>query len=93
MRARNGGTAGRGRRLMAAFPGMLAMALDDGGAEEEWLLFLEDDLEFHPRIGSLVEAWAALEDRQSVCKSQFARVKLKKGELYSVKDHHDLAQT
>src|SRR5436190_12785511 len=56
------GTPGRGARLAAVFAGMLAQALDDGGADDDWMLFLEDDLAFHPRIGMLVETWPALED-------------------------------
>ena len=56
------GTPGRAVRIAAVFAGMRAQALDDGGADDDWMLFLEDDLEFDPRIGTLVETWPALED-------------------------------
>ena len=65
------GTAGRGPRMVALFKEVLTQALDDGGEEDDWILFLEDDLDFHPRIGTLVESWRALEDSQCVMASLF----------------------
>ena len=65
------GRGARARRLTDAFAGMLRAVLGDGGEPDEWLLFLEDDLEFHPRIGSLVRSWAALEDAGCVLASLF----------------------
>jgi hypothetical protein len=62
IRGQEWGTAGRHARLSTIFRGALRKALAAGGAEDDWLLFLQDDLEFHPRIGSLVESWPALED-------------------------------
>ena len=65
------GRGARARRLTDAFAGMLRTVLADGGEPDEWLLFLEDDLEFHPRIGSLVRSWAALDDAGCVLASLF----------------------
>lgn len=56
------GSPARGSRLVAAFAAMVRVVLAEAGAAEEWLLFLEDDLDFHPRLGSLVSAWGALHD-------------------------------
>ena len=56
------GSAARAHRLTKAFAFMLRQVLATGGDENEWLLFLEDDLEFHPRLGSLMAEWQALDD-------------------------------
>lgn len=65
------GKAARNRRLTDAFAGMLRGVCAEGGDEKEWLLFIEDDLAFHPRIGSLVRSWAALGDERCVLASLF----------------------
>ncbi len=41
------------------------------GRPEEWVLLLEDDVEVHPRLGSLVSSWEALEDPRCVMASLF----------------------
>jgi hypothetical protein len=56
------GMTARNRRVVGAFAGMLREVVAEGGPDDEWLLFLEDDLGFHPRIGALVRGWAALRD-------------------------------
>lgn len=56
------GMAARAHRLTKAFAFMLRQVLAKGGDRMEWLLFLEDDLEFHPRLGSLVAEWLPLND-------------------------------
>ncbi len=65
------GTAARGGRLTAAFAKMGRTVLNERGQKDEWLLFLEDDLEFHPRLGSLVRSWEALDDGPCVLASLF----------------------
>ena len=56
------GTAARGTRLTEAFAGMVRAALAEPGRAGEWLLFLEDDLDFHPQLARHVGAWLALRD-------------------------------
>ena len=46
-------------------------ALAEPGFETEWFLFLEDDLDFHPRIGTHVAAWEALKDPRCSLASLF----------------------
>lgn len=56
------GSAGRAHRLTQAFAAMLRAALLEPGVKQKWFLFLEDDLDFHPRLCALVESWEALRD-------------------------------
>ena len=65
------GTAGRAAWVVRAFAEMLRAAVEAEGAEDGWLLFLEDDLEFHPRLGALVRSWPALADERCVLASLF----------------------
>lgn len=65
------GTSGRARRLTGAFATMLRAVLSAPGAEDEWLLFLEDDLDFHPQLAALVGSWEALQDTECVLASLF----------------------
>jgi hypothetical protein len=65
------GKAERSARLTTVFARALSQALDDVGEDDEWMLFLEDDLDFHPRIGMLVDAWRALDDPRCVLASLF----------------------
>lgn len=65
------GKTGRVRRMAEAFVGMLRAVLAENGSDGGWVLLLEDDLEFHPRIGSLVAQWEALRDERCVLASLF----------------------
>jgi hypothetical protein len=65
------GTSARAGRLTEAFAVMLRTALVPPGQPQDWFLFLEDDLDFHPRIASLVETWEALQDPECVLASLF----------------------
>lgn len=65
------GSVARAMRPTNAFRWMLEAALTEPGAEEEWMLFLEDDLEFHPRFGSLLRSWPVLEDARCPMASLF----------------------
>lgn len=65
------GTSARAPRLPNAFAQMLREALAVPGDEREWLLFLEDDLDFHPRLAAHVASWSALQDRECVVASLF----------------------
>ncbi|HEY0548182.1 MAG TPA: hypothetical protein VGF13_01195 [Verrucomicrobiae bacterium] len=65
------GTSARAPRLTYAFAAMLREALAEKGRDEEWLLLLEDDLDFHPKIAAHVAAWGALKDPRSVMASLF----------------------
>ncbi|MBC8096330.1 MAG: hypothetical protein H7Y43_11000 [Akkermansiaceae bacterium] len=65
------GSSARARRLTDAFAAMLRAALLEPGVKQEWLLFLEDDLDFHPRICALVESWEALRDTNCLLASLF----------------------
>lgn len=56
------GTSARAERITDAFAGMLRAALAEPQPDDRWLLFLEDDLDFHPRIAERVCAWEALTD-------------------------------
>lgn len=58
------GTSARGTRLTEAFAGMLRAALAEPGEDQDWLLLLEDDLEFHPHLARHVTRWAALQDER-----------------------------
>jgi hypothetical protein len=55
-------SAQRSTRLTSAFHRALQQVVHDGSRHDEWVLFLEDDLDFHPRIGSFVKSWPAMED-------------------------------
>jgi hypothetical protein len=70
------GDARRGERIVAAFARMLDDAttlrgmtadqqrgLREKWNRRQWLLFLEDDLDLHPRIGAAVASWNALYGR------------------------------
>lgn len=65
------GSAARLERLTGAFLTMLRAALAEQGAPGDWLLFLEDDLDFHPRLGSLVGSWEPLADPEPGLASLF----------------------
>jgi hypothetical protein len=56
------GSPNRAARIVGAYARMLVHALEVDGPEDEWMLFLEDDLTFHPRLGSLLRSWPALRD-------------------------------
>jgi hypothetical protein len=56
------GTSARARRLTDCFAMMLRRALEETNHASDWFLFLEDDLEFHPRLAAHVGGWEALED-------------------------------
>src|SRR4051812_48832203 len=56
------GTPARAGRLTDAFASMLEAVLAEPGEDQEWLLFLEDDLDFHPQLAAHVDAWLALRD-------------------------------
>ena len=65
------GTSARGTRLTEAFAGMLRAALAEPGGDQDWLLLLEDDLDFHPQLARHVGAWAALQDERCGLASLF----------------------
>lgn len=65
------GKAARAHRLTDAFAAMLRAALLESGREQGWLLFLEDDLDFHPRLATHLRAWKALSDPRCVFASLF----------------------
>ncbi len=65
------GTAARGTQVARAYAGMMARALQEEGEDRDWLLLLEDDLDFHPQIGTLVASWEALRDERCVLASLF----------------------
>lgn len=65
------GTAARARRLTEVFATMLRAVLAEPGPKQEWFLFLEDDLDFHPCIAARVRAWEALEDSRCCLASLF----------------------
>lgn len=65
------GTPARSRRVTEAFAAMLRTVIEEPGADDEWLLLLEDDLEFHPRIARLTLQWAGLRDPLCVLASLF----------------------
>ncbi len=65
------GAPARAHRLTDAFAAMLRAALLEPGQRQEWFLFLEDDLDFHPRLGSLVLSWEALRDPNCLLASLF----------------------
>ena len=65
------GSPERWHRLTDAFAGLLRAVLAEPGAEEDWLLLLEDDLDFHPRLAAHVGAWAALRDEHCRLASLF----------------------
>ena len=52
----------RALRIVAAFQRMLEVAVSSPGDAESWLLFSEDDIEIHPRIGAFLDRWPALRD-------------------------------
>src|SRR5688572_1172209 len=52
------GDARRFARMSAAYAGMLAAAAE-ADARADWLLLLEDDLDFHPRLRAALAAWPA----------------------------------
>jgi hypothetical protein len=56
------GTSARAPRLTEAFATMLRTVLAAPGPEQEWLLFLEDDLDFHPQLAAHVGVWQPLWD-------------------------------
>ena len=58
------GDPARARRLTDAFAALLRSVLAEPGAEEDWVLLLEDDVDFHPRLAAHVRAWRALEDER-----------------------------
>lgn len=65
------GTSARAPRLPAVFAEMLQEALKEKGGDEEWVLLLEDDLDFHPKIAAHVAAWGALRDPRCAMASLF----------------------
>ena len=58
-------------RRRDAFAAMVRSALVKPGEEQQWLLFLDDDLDFHPHLASHLEAWEPLRDRRSGMASVF----------------------
>lgn len=50
------------QRLTDAFAAMLREILVTPGDDEGWLLLLEDDIEFHPRLPFLLSTWPPLRD-------------------------------
>lgn len=65
------GTAARAHRLTDAFAAMLRAALAEAPSQADWFLFLEDDLDFHPRLAEHVSAWEALGDARCSLASLF----------------------
>ena len=65
------GTSARVNRLTEAFAVMLRVALAEPGLDSDWLLLLEDDLDFHPQLARHVGAWAALWDENCCVASLF----------------------
>ncbi len=65
------GTPGRMDRLTTVFGKNVIAALNEPGSDEDWMLFLEDDLEFHPLLRELVASWPALEDERCMMASLF----------------------
>ena len=65
------GSPARGPRLTDAFAGMLRAALAEPGGDDDWLLLLEDDLDFHPHLAAHVGAWAAWRDETCALASLF----------------------
>lgn len=65
------GTSARATCLTDAFAAMLHGALAQPASDESWFLFLEDDLDFHPRIAAHVRAWEALNDPRCSLASLF----------------------
>lgn len=65
------GHPARHQRLTEAFAFMLRAALAEPGQDDDWLLLLEDDLEFHSQIARHVGAWEALGDKNCWLASLF----------------------
>jgi hypothetical protein len=65
------GAAIRARRVTEAYAMMLRTVVAAGGRNEEWLLLLNDDLEFHPCLAALFGSWSVPRDPGCVLASLF----------------------
>ncbi len=54
------GSAARQHRIDSAFLHLLRQALATPGSRDSWLLLLEDDIVFHPRLPILLSQWQGL---------------------------------
>ena len=65
------GEVARVGRVGAAYGALLRAVLAEPGADGDWVLLLEDDVDFHPRLAAHVRAWRALEDERCGLASLF----------------------
>lgn len=65
------GTPGRVTRIILAFETLLHRALAFPGADEEWLLVMQDDIELHPQLLYAITTWGALSDSRCQLASLF----------------------
>jgi hypothetical protein len=65
------GSAARSRRVTDAFAKMLGTILAEQKPDDEWLLLLEDDLEFNPTIAKQLRQWVPLQYERCILGTLF----------------------